>query len=94
MKSPSLTIDGTSDHVHILFSLARVITVADLIEEVKTESSKWIKTKGPGFRNLHCKKATALFPLASQTWRLRSAIFDPKFLNSYGIEYDERCVWD
>jgi len=53
LKSPSLAIDGTADHVHILFSLGRVIRVADMVEEVKTESSKWIKTKGPQFRNFH-----------------------------------------
>ena len=33
LKSPSLAIDGTSDHVHVLFSFARVVTVADLVEE-------------------------------------------------------------
>src|SRR6266852_924647 len=53
MKSPSLAIDGTADHIHILFSLSRIVTVAKLVEEVKTESSKWIKTKGPAFRNFH-----------------------------------------
>src|SRR5690242_6260679 len=42
MKSPALIINGTSDHVHTLFSLSRVLTIADLVEEVKTESSKWI----------------------------------------------------
>jgi REP element-mobilizing transposase RayT len=46
MKSPALIINGTSDHVHTLFSLSRIVTIADLVEEVKTESSKWIKTKG------------------------------------------------
>ena len=56
LKSPSLTIDGTSDHIHILFSLGRIITVADLVEEVKTGSSKWIKTKAPEFRNFHWQK--------------------------------------
>ena len=40
LKSPSLAIDGTSDHLHILFSLGRVIKVADLVQEVKTDSSK------------------------------------------------------
>jgi len=49
LNSPSLAIDGTADHVHILFSLGRVITIAELVEEIKTESSKWIKTKGPEF---------------------------------------------
>ena len=45
LKSPSLTIDGTDDHVHILFSLGRTIEVAELVKEVKSESSKWIKTE-------------------------------------------------
>ena len=35
LKSPSLTIGGTDDHVHILFSLGRTIEVADLVQEVK-----------------------------------------------------------
>jgi REP element-mobilizing transposase RayT len=52
LKSPSLALDGTADHVHILFSLGRVVTVADLVEEVKTESSKWIKKEGPGVQEL------------------------------------------
>ena len=53
MKSPALIINGASDHLHTLFSLARVVTIANLVEEVKTESSKWIKTKGAKFRNFH-----------------------------------------
>ena len=51
LKSPSHAIDGTRDHVHMLFSLARVTAVADLVEEVKTGTSKWIKTKGREFRS-------------------------------------------
>jgi REP element-mobilizing transposase RayT len=53
LKSPSLTIGGTSDHIHILFSLGRTMNIADLTQEVKTESSKWIKTKGEEFDNFH-----------------------------------------
>ena len=45
LKSPSLAIDGTSDHVHILFSLARTIALADLVEELKTSTSKMGKDK-------------------------------------------------
>src|SRR5713226_6917313 len=63
LKSPSLTIDGTSDHIHIMFSLGRIITVADLVEEVKTGSSKWIKTKGPQFRNFHWQKGYGAFSI-------------------------------
>src|SRR4026208_1343130 len=51
LKSPALIINGTSDHVHTLFSLSRVVTIANVVEEGKTESSKWIKTKGRERRN-------------------------------------------
>jgi putative transposase len=61
LKSPSLTINGTPDHIHSLFLLSRVIKIADLVEEVKTESSKWIKTKGPEFRNFHWQTAMVRF---------------------------------
>ncbi len=61
-KSPSLIIDRTTDHVHILFSLARSIAIADLVEEVKTGSSKWIKTKGREFKNFHWQKGYGAFP--------------------------------
>src|SRR2546426_3933458 len=63
LKSPSLTIDGTADHIHILFALGRVITVADLVEEVKTDSSKWIKKKGSEFRNFYWQKGYGAFSI-------------------------------
>ena len=109
MKSPSLTIDGTSDHLHILFSLGRVMKIADLVEEVKTESSKWIKTKGPEFRHFHWQKGYGAFSIGqSQVSALKRYIARQKihhqritfqaeyrkFLKSYGIDYDERYVWD
>src|SRR5690242_16821258 len=62
--SPSLIIDGTSDHLHILFALGRTIAVADLVEEVKTGSSKWIKTKGREFKNFHWQKGYGAFSVA------------------------------
>lgn len=109
LKSPSLAIDGTSDHVHILFSLARIITIADLVEEVKTSTSKWIKTKGREFRNFHWQKGYGGFSIGqSNVGLLKRYIRDQKahhrritfqdeyrkFLKSYGIDYDERYVWD
>jgi len=65
--SPSLIINGTAEHIHALFALGRTITVADLVEEVKTNSSKWIKTKGVEFKNFHWQKATGHSRSVSQT---------------------------
>ncbi len=109
LKSPSLAIDGTSDHVHMLFSLARVITVADLVEELKTSTSKWIKTKGKEFRNFHWQRGYGAFSIGqsnvevlkryirNQKAHHRRVTFQDeyrKFLKLYGIDYDERYVLD
>src|SRR5258708_9552379 len=79
LKSPSLAIDGTADHVHILFSLRRVTKVADLVEEVKTESSKWIKTNGPALRNFNWQaRHRALLIGQSKLTTLKSYILSQK----------------
>jgi len=109
MKSPALIINGTSDHLHTLFSLSRVVTIADLVEEVKTESSKWIKTKGREFRSFHWQSGYGAFSIgqsqaisvkryirAQKAHHRRMSFQDEyrKFLNAYEVEYDERYVWD
>jgi len=107
MKSPALIINGTSDHLHTLFSLSRVVTIADIVEEVKTDSSKWIKTKGREFRNFHWQSGYGAFSIgqsqvstvkryiARQKEHHRGLTFQDeyrKFLKAYDIEYDERYV--
>lgn len=109
LKSPSFAINGTADHLHMLFSLARTIAIADLVEEVKTSTSKWIKTKGRPFRNFHWQRGYGAFSvsqsqiqivkryIANQKTHHRRVTFQDeyrKFLNSYGIPFDERYVWD
>jgi len=109
LKSPSLAIDGTTDHIHILFSLGRVVTIADIVEEVKTSTSKWIKTKGREFRTLHWQRGYGVFSIGQSNVALlrryirgqkehhRRICFQDeyrKFLKAYGIDYDERYVWE
>lgn len=109
LKSPSLAINGTTDHVHILFSMARVVTIADIVEEVKTSTSKWIKTKRREFRNFHWQRGYGAFSIGqSNVASLKRYIRDQKehhrrvtfqdeyrkFLKAYGIGYDEKYVWD
>ena len=109
MKSPALIINGTSDHIHTLFSLSRVVTIADLVEEVKTDSSRWIKTKGRIFRNFHWQSGYGAFSIGQsqvqavkryikrQKEHHRRITFQDeyrKFLKAYEVDYDERYVWD
>ena len=108
-NSPSLIIDGTADHIHALFALGRTITVADLVEEVKTGSSKWIKTKGSEFRSFHWQKGYGAFSIGqsnveevkryirNQKEHHRRITFEDEyrnFLKQYEVQFDERYVWD
>src|SRR5262245_36008200 len=63
MKSPALIINVASDQLHTLFSLSRVLTIADIVEEAKTESSRWIKTKGTEFRDFHWQSGYGAFSI-------------------------------
>ena len=40
---PPIIVGGMPDHVHMLFVLARTLSVSKAVEEVKKESSKWAK---------------------------------------------------
>ena len=38
-------VGGVADHVHLAVRLSRTATRASLIEELKTSSSRWLKTQ-------------------------------------------------
>jgi len=44
-------VGGVADHVHLAIRLSRTTTVAKLVGELKTSSTKWLKTQGQDFRN-------------------------------------------
>ena len=49
---PTLQAGGVDDHVHLLFGLSRTRSTSEVVETVKTSSSKWIKTKGAAIRQI------------------------------------------
>ena len=106
---PAHKVGGTEDHVHIFFSLSRTIALADLVEEVKKGSSKWIKTKGAAYKSFAWQGGYAAFSIGqSGADALRRYIANQKahhkkrdfkaelraLLRKYEVEYDERYVWD
>jgi REP element-mobilizing transposase RayT len=105
----SLAANGTADHVHILFYLGRTITVADLVRDLKVDSSVWIKTQHPSFAGFHWQAGYGAFSvgrsmleatrqyIANQQEHHRSRSFQDEyraFLRKYEIPFDERYVWD
>ncbi len=107
--SPALLVGGYNDHIHALFSLSRKWAIADIVEEVKTSSSKWIKTKGDEFRQFHWQSGYGAFSVSqSNVEQVKTYIANQRehhgkqdfqhgyrfLLKKYEIEFDERYVWD
>ncbi len=100
-------IYANPDHIHILCTLPRTITMADLVSKVKTSSSKWIKTKG--IHDFDWQDGYGVFSVsASKVARVENYIRKQpehhkqanykdelrQFFKKYEIDYDERYVWD
>jgi REP element-mobilizing transposase RayT len=107
--SPAQKVGGTSDHVHVLLRLSKNISLADIVEEIKTSSCKWIKTLGGAFANFHWQSGYGGFCVGpadvqevveyieKQEAHRRAVSFQDEYrrlLESHGIEFDERYVWD
>ena len=63
---PSLITNCVTDHVHVLCQLSRTLTIANLVEEMKTSSSKWIKEQYPRLYDFHWQAGYGAFS-ASQS---------------------------
>ncbi|MBW3543259.1 MAG: IS200/IS605 family transposase [Planctomycetes bacterium] len=109
LESPSLIVGGVEDHVHILCWLSRKLAISDFIRELKRSSSKWIKTQDERLSQFHWQDGYGAFsvspshvePLTAYIERQeehhKRETFQDEFrrlLDKYGIEYDERYVWD
>ncbi len=104
-----ITVGGHPDHVHILCMLSKKITLIKLMEELKSHSSKWIKTLGVGYERFYRQDGYGAFSvnpseidtvityIAKQKEHHRKKTFQEEyrsFLKKYNVEYDERYVWD
>jgi hypothetical protein len=108
-RSPAKLIGGVEDHIHALFNLSRTYTIADVVEAVKTSTSKWIKTKGDGLVSFQWQTGYGAFSVSrsnvdavvqyirDQKEHHRKDEFKDEFrgvLHKHDVEYDERYVWD
>ncbi len=109
LDCPPLIIGGYDDHVHILCHLSKKITLIKLLEEVKSHSSKWIKTLHESFANFYWQDGYGAFSvnpaevetviryIANQRAHHSTKSFRQEFLGflkKYKVEYNARYVWD
>lgn len=102
-------VGGHNDHIHILCLLSRKVALMDLIEALKTHTSKWIKTKGKDYEKFYWQRGYGAFSvhytltdvvkhsIESQEKHHKNKSFKEEylvFLKESEIDYDDRYVWD
>jgi REP-associated tyrosine transposase len=60
---PAIEINSVEDHAHALFCLSKNIAMKKIVEEVKRSSSRWIKSKGIGYRNFYWQAGYGAFSI-------------------------------
>jgi len=102
-------VGGVADHVHLALRLSRTVSLADLVSELKTSSTKWLKEQTPGLSKFSWQRGYGAFSIGPKDLDAAIAYIDGQeehhrtktfqdeyrgFLRHYGIEFDERYVWD
>src|SRR5262249_47679856 len=60
----AIIVGGVSDHIHSLNLLSRTRTISSVLEEIKTSTSKWIKTNGAQHQDFHWQNGYGVFSVS------------------------------
>jgi REP element-mobilizing transposase RayT len=102
-------VGGAVDHVHIVTTLPRTVSQAQLIEQIKKASSKWIKALDARYRGFFWQRGYGAFSVSpsqldavlqyieAQREHHRARTFQEEYrelLRRHGVDFDERYVLD
>lgn len=108
-KSKLIIANGTHNHVHLLISLGKTLSISELIGDIKRDSSSWIKQQDKQFSQFYWQEGYGAFSVGqtedelvieyikNQKEHHKTKDYKTEFrgfLKKYKIEYDERYVWD
>ena len=109
LECAAIEIGGTSDHVHVLCRMHKNLSMSKVGEAIKTSTSRWLKTKNSDLSDFHWQNGYGAFSVsASEVERVREYIANQEehhrevsfqeelrtFFERYGVEYEERYMWD
>jgi REP element-mobilizing transposase RayT len=109
IKGKAYSINGTTDHVHLLVSLPPTLALSDAMKTIKANSSRWVSGKWSARRNFgwqigygafsvsRSNVATVIRYIENQEEHHRKMTFKEEFLeflSKHGIEYDKRYIWE
>jgi len=103
-----IKIGGHRDHVHVFGLLTKNNALTKVIEVIKKDSSKWIKTKGAQFKKFSWQVGYAAFSVGEnhkdtlikyiedQEKHHKQLLYKDeviKFLKKYKVDYNEKYLW-
>ena len=109
MGCTAIIVNACADHVHCLCLLSKRLTVADMLETVKKQSSRWVKTKGTSYAKFYGQRGYGAFSVSesnlaavqtyieTQEQHHRRISFQDELrelFRRHNVRYDERYVWD
>lgn len=110
LESTALIINSVPDHIHILFRLSKNYALAKIVEEVKKQSSKWVKEFGGEYKKFSWQIGYGAFSVSSSKVNIvKQYILSQKehhkkktykeeieeFIKQYDvIEYDAQYFWE
>ena len=109
VDSPPIIINAVEDHIHALVLLSRKFAVMNVLEKMKTETSKWIKKQSHAVREFSWQGGYGAFGVSesnipqlkryiqNQEEHHRRMTFQDEFrelCTRHRIELDDRYAWD
>ena len=107
-KHKMMQINSMPDHIHILIGMRPDQSISSLIQNVKTESSKWIKAQDPGKRLFAWQEGYGAFSygksqvpdviryIQNQEAHHKKETFLEeyrKFLKAFEVDWEERYIF-
>ena len=108
-KAKLISAGGMFDHIHLYASMPSTISVADFVNAVKSNSSRWVHETYSRLRNFAWQEGYGAFSVSkseegkvvryvrNQETHHRKRTFKEELiglLEKHGIEYDNRYIWD
>jgi REP element-mobilizing transposase RayT len=109
VDSPALIINGVEDHVHALVRLSRKYPIMKVLQECKTETSKWLKRQPTVPNDFAWQAGYGAFSVSeslvgkvtayirSQEEHHKQTSFQDEFrelCRRHNLDLDERYAWD
>ena len=108
LECQPVIVGGYTDHIHILCVLSKKIALMELVEKIKSHSSKWIKAKDKSLENFYWQNGYGAFSVNQRGLdRVKDYIkkqhehhsvknFQEEYiglLDKHRVAFDERYIW-